>query len=303
MECYINDLSLNNGASGLNLDNTVNEFIKVCTKLKEESFEKILVMPNFTSANITDSYNLKTITDTYDRGNILRTRLISLIKNQISEIYPSNDYEPYKEVKFNNKESSFLKYALINDAPIVSFQTDSLYSDHLLKANVFTINGNYSTNYEEPDIVNFSNNLNVDYHKVYLASKLRENIESDKNWNPLEAPFRLIDKMNTILSQRDYTNLKMIGNQSQKMALYFEVGSEIALLNGWALNNQLSTRNSSGTKKRKIFKAKNGYLSLDFMHGAFELHDSNGKHITEYDFNGVDNNKHYTDGSHNIEVN
>ena len=44
------------------------------------------------------------------------------------------------------------------------------------------------------------------------------------------------------------------------------------------------------------------YLSIDFQHGTFELHDRNGKHITEYNFMGVDLATTYTDTSHDIEI-
>lgn len=88
----------------------------------------------------------------------------------------------------------------------------------------------------------------------------------------------------------------------ERIAAYNIVGSAVAEINLYNHNTNLSTVNSTKTKIRKIFtNPKTGiHISIDFMHGSFEVHKSNGEHIKEITFTGEDMSPRDAKGKHNI---
>lgn len=78
-------------------------------------------------------------------------------------------------------------------------------------------------------------------------------------------------------------------DQSEKIALFLDIGNTVALYNYYEKDNNLIKINNSDTKKRIIYKKTKGrlfYLSIDIESGGFEVFDSNYKHLGQYDFSG-----------------
>lgn len=80
------------------------------------------------------------------------------------------------------------------------------------------------------------------------------------------------------------------------------VGSSIARLNGYVSRPDIEKINKNGEKIRHIFYSQTTgkYLSIDIMHGAFEVCSGNGTHLKEINFNGEDLSG--PDASHSIQV-
>lgn len=109
----------------------------------------------------------------------------------------------------------------------------------------------------------------------------------------------------------DYLNIQTqyIENGEDKICIYDKVGTEVALRNGYRIDDELSKLNSKSNAesekvKRKIFshsKAK-VFLSIDFRHGLFEVFNHNGEHQGEYSYVGEKIHEADTSGKHDIKV-
>lgn len=91
----------------------------------------------------------------------------------------------------------------------------------------------------------------------------------------------------------------------QRNAVFGVVGSTVAEINNYIHNRHLSTINSTNQKTRKIFTStdQETHISIDFMHGCFEVHNKNGKHLKEISFSGEEISPRDKKGKHDIKVN
>jgi hypothetical protein len=84
------------------------------------------------------------------------------------------------------------------------------------------------------------------------------------------------------------------------------LGNEILESNGYRFEAELSSRvkeDASGSKRKIYSILKNGenqFVSIDFKHGMFELHNSKGEHLGESKFDGSYNSG--PEASHNFNV-
>lgn len=305
MKLYINDLSFLPQAVIPNHDNLIRDLIDVCSRIKKYKFEKIVMPDNFKVKEICQYLTLISYRDDASKNIDIRRRLKSIISNQMVKISTDENDDSIQYVELNKKDSEFLKKSFNQNLPIISLRTDIKFDDNVLKIQNKYFDESELEIIEQGEIVNLSHENHFIIHASFLNQKLLENTKLDGKWNPKQNPLRFKDLINQYLQDIDYEKkLKSKDNSSYKMALYLEVGSRIAEMNGWDHDKYLSTINSNSHKKRKIFKSRNRtfYLSIDVQHGAFELLDRRGKHITEYNFKGKDMGKTYDDGSHDIKI-
>lgn len=92
---------------------------------------------------------------------------------------------------------------------------------------------------------------------------------------------------------------------NEKIAMYLELGREVAYRNGYKEDCSLTAINSSSTAIRKIFKNNrmNGwYLSIDVENGAFETFDAKGRHMGAYTYEGIVQDCEDNRGTHDIRI-
>ena len=81
-------------------------------------------------------------------------------------------------------------------------------------------------------------------------------------------------------------------NQSDKNALFENVGKVVATYNMYTKNTRLSTINSTRNKRRIVYEKCQGkkyYLSLDLESGGFEVFDRQYRHLGQFSFSGIKN--------------
>lgn len=129
-------------------------------------------------------------------------------------------------------------------------------------------------------------------HGEYINTK--NFLQSTKN-NPL--PNKRLCEYYSIFRR------ELIKNGKADIPIYLELGREVVYRNGYEKDEQLTKINNSAI--REIFRKniKNTwYLSTDIEHGAIEVCDEKGKHIDEYTYDGIAQNKHDPTGAHDIKL-
>ncbi|MNZ36859.1 hypothetical protein D3C78_542920 [compost metagenome] len=94
----------------------------------------------------------------------------------------------------------------------------------------------------------------------------------------------------------EFTRTSGLGQRS----LIFSTADFIARINGFSKNQALIKKNKGYVIYSK--KHANYYLSIDFLHGCFEVLDINGKHICEINFKNELTAERDTSGSHDIYI-
>lgn len=97
---------------------------------------------------------------------------------------------------------------------------------------------------------------------------------------------------------------KQIQQGEGDISFFLELGREVALRNGYIKDDYLTRINNGAI--REIFRTKRKhtwYLSIDVEHGAIEVCDERGKHIDEYSYEGIPQDKHDNTGRHDIQIN
>ena len=308
MDCYINNLSLTQANNAITIHQILQDFVSVCEGVRSNSFERIFMPPDYNDIPLSNGVSINGFINANASINARRqiddfiSRIKNIRKNQLRSITHDNPDEKIQYVYHNDIESDFFKKAHNQKSPVISLRTRTAFDAPQLAIRI-----SYFDKQEQIQNSNFSvNNLsNADHliiHQNFLEQKAREQIVSDQEWNAVEIPFRLKEKMVEYLVEKDFENARNADEQ-YKMKLFLEVGTALAEMNGWVHHSEYSARFSSQEKKRRIFYSsgkRRMYLSIDVRHGEFELHKRTGKHIKSYDFNGEVNGKTYNDTSHDL---
>jgi len=154
--------------------------------------------------------------------------------------------------------------------------------------------------------------------KVKHASK-QEHVYKHKIWalkkKSLSEPYiNMKPSLHNILPKKKISNQLVDNNwnkfreklkqyPSNKNAMIKEMAANVAEINGYKFNQDLSSHNQKLKKSfRFIYEGGEGkqkvYLSTDFEKGAFEVCNSQGTHLGEYSFNEEKTGKAKSD--HNI---
>jgi|GEM_PF-2725999 len=299
MNLYINNFSYCPLIQIENSDSLIKDFITVVEKLKTYSFERLYLPMNYATLEIAKGCSFTTILQEYGREALLHQRLKSLIANQFRKIDIDDqaDGNSIQYVKWNGNESEFFKRAFNSDIPVVSFKTAEDFSVHQLNIRNEYLNVNEEQVISQEILNNISELDHFNLLDSYLSSKQRQFNELCGRWDALALPIRFRDRVDQYLDQINFINLWGNSDERIRVSLAREVGSYIAQFNGWEYNPSLSRRND-----RKVFKALNQsvYLSIDTMHGTFEIHKRNGVHYCEVNFQG--DKLEDAQNRHNIEI-
>lgn len=130
-------------------------------------------------------------------------------------------------------------------------------------------------------------------------------VKACKDKNPLNTPIWNHELVDTFLESVGMTRKQIEENHESKRALLRDHSETIALLNGWAKDNGVSSKNHRPIYRSiKFVRRANCYLSIDFEKDDvhFELYNHRGKHQGEYDWTGRNTKGRDATGKHDINV-
>jgi hypothetical protein len=285
MNLFINNFSYRPSEQNDNPESLIKEFIQIVEKIRMYSFERLQVPPNYATIEIVQGYSFTTFLQHYHSGTAIHQKLKSLMTNLIKkiDIEDKDEIESIQYIKWNNEESEFLTDAFNTDVPIISFKTHSDFISHQLNVMNEFMDENGKVLSSTGTLNNISDLNHFNLLNEYLTSKQQNFTELQNRWYAKDTPIRFIDRTTQILNDSNFNQNWANANENLRVSLAHSVGRKIAELNGWQYKPILSKRNN-----RKVFKALNQfvYLSIDTLHGSFEVHDRNGFHCFEINFMG-----------------
>ncbi len=281
MNLYINDHSYQQHIAHDNPEMIIADFIQVCESARLFAFEKIFLPDNYMAINIINSYSFVTFKDSIKNPNALLTRFKSVLANQIRKISTDEKDSNIQYVYWANTESDFFRKALNQDTPVISFRTQPHFDGNHFDVKNKTLDANETVVVTNERVLNISHHSHFSTHADYLNKKLHQQSLLNNNWEAKYHPLRFVDAAAKYLNEINFKNEWEKADVNYRVKLANLAGTHIAELNGWEYMPKLTKRN-----QRKIFKALNQsiYLSIDTMHGTFELHDRNGIHLGEINF-------------------
>jgi DUF971 family protein len=280
MYVYINDLSMNpNGCTTTNSWPLLKSVMDISSKLKEEYLlEKVRVPNNFRETPIANSLSINDFLGYDELEPDKSISLVDFLANHVEEIDDEIKQELDKAqinkvfyTYCTNLSSDMLTEAHIMQAPVISFATSSAFKTDILQAElkILTEAGKETSK-------------NISLKNFYKLERIKNNALEKPIWN---------NSTSTTLTNIDFP--QSISKKIDKKAELLRVGSKVAEMNGWIYDSKVTNKNKNSGQLRFIFRSLNSkkqyYLSIDFekAHGAFELHDYNGKHLGEIDFKGT----------------
>ncbi len=117
-----------------------------------------------------------------------------------------------------------------------------------------------------------------------------------EQWKPVEKYLPLADISN-VLADNNWDNFRenLRKNAQDKKAIISLIAKQVALINGYHLEEAISKLNSNAGQIREIYAAGKDrskiYLSVDFETGGYEVCDFSGTHLGEYWFDGTQTQK------------
>jgi len=284
MNLYINDMSYQPQVVNANPHHLISDFIDVSDRAKDFLFEKIVMPDDYKIREITLNFTFISYQGTAHYKDITNERFKSLLANQLIKMATDGRDESIQYVYYKDADSYFIKKAYNKKVPIVSFRTLEEFDTPTLEI----LNKFFDEAEEEVSksdlVLNVSNKDHFTTHKQYFNEQAHKIARQNSKWNAKQNPLPRTDATATYLADLKFKNLWTNANENFRVKLANEAGTYIAEMNGWEYKPKLTKRN-----QRSIFKALNQsiYLSIDTMHGTFELHDRNGRHLGEYNFSGI----------------
>lgn len=123
------------------------------------------------------------------------------------------------------------------------------------------------------------------YVEIELTDVLLPYLKTIEDKNKIFPRCKFCQKYNNYVTNIVHNYL----NQSEKMAIFEEIGTLVAIYNGYVKDLNLTKKNNRKNIKRIVFKKMQGkkfYLSLDWESGGFEVFDAGFKHLGQYNFSG-----------------
>lgn len=93
--------------------------------------------------------------------------------------------------------------------------------------------------------------------------------------------------------------------KADKKSDYIAVASEVARRNMYSEDLRVEAKNKNKGQMRRIFSFNNNgtqYVSIDMENGTLEAHNKKGKHLGEYNYEGVQTEPPDKSGNHDITV-
>ena len=160
--------------------------------------------------------------------------------------------------------------------------------------NIKKINDTYFINHyaEELDSI-ISNWISEGRDDLIKFSKMNIPTTTDPLPNK-----ELCSKYKTVLDEVSH-------GKADKKSDYITVASEVARRNMYQRDLRVEAKNKNKGQIRRIFSFNNNgtqYVSIDMENGTLEAHNKKGKHLGEYNYEGVQTEPPDKSGNHDITV-
>ena len=177
----------------------------------------------------------------------------------------------------------------------------------LLQKRQLDEDGNIS-DWENISIYHASQVQHIEENRVNNLKLIAKTFDWD-HWNPKERLLPLTNLSNTLIKYNTwcewFTN-EVQKQRDAKLAIIRTMARNVAEINGYQYNEQISAKNQTKNHLRDIYETRQKkhkrYLSTDFETGGFEVCDSQGQHLGEYNFEGQQTQVADTKGKHNIKL-
>lgn len=153
------------------------------------------------------------------------------------------------------------------------------------------------------------NNVHIELYPIYdITDMFNCSIRKILLSNP---KYKILPSINNpfpnIEISKDFINIRnhLIDSGMDRIHVYKKVGTEVALRNNYSYDSLISKINSNAGCIRVIFKSNNSphiYASIDVRHGNLEVCDSSGKHVDEFTYDNIAQNKKDSTGNHDIKL-
>lgn len=292
MSLYVNDLSFKQYKGKTLFDNqpSVQQFLELTDQLRKSGVDSFCAPMNLWSLSLS-GMPIRNLRGKLNVATFEDTRLRLLLEIQKWEMVDGADDYIFSIDK-NGDCSDLMAEAAQKKFQVVSFVFDPRYASNPLKGYI------YDNKLQEED--SELSNLYIKTATAFsyiIPAKTKENPEQNPLWNQVETQ-KYLSNFNLGSWQKLPTD--------RRRAFNIEVGTAVAEINGWKYSPELSRKNTTVNKLRKVFyssgfKKKTSYLCIDVRHeGRFELCDREGCHLGEYDWNGHKTGEAQSD--HNINV-
>jgi hypothetical protein len=146
----------------------------------------------------------------------------------------------------------------------------------------------------------------IEKNKVQILKLISRNSFDWANWQPSDNLLPVVNLSNQLVEDnwnKFKEELRHLPSP-EKNAKIEEIAKNVAEINGYTYDQEVSAYNKTKHKLRSIYAAGSSrhkiYLSTDFETGAFEVCDHKGQHLGEYSFRGEQTKE--ADNSHNIKL-
>jgi len=309
MHTFINDLSIEaNPAKQTSSWTLLKRVIDITFELRKYKIERIRAPKQFVGMRIGMMETCAELLDKFKNDHEKTALINGLLSNRIE--FPDEVIEERMaalqenkllDVYLHTESSGLLCEAHCLERPVISYCTLSQFEAQFISADLVIIREDDSTHKKPINIKNIATNEHVAAHQNFLTEILHSLIFIKTRWQPIDNPI-WNDQTKILLEELEFPNHKA----QDKIAELENVGTLVAVNNGWTFDKIITGKNNSGQHKRKIFRANSGrriaYLSIDFKreNGAFEVHDHNGVHKGQITFLGTYDRE--AQSNHNIHV-
>lgn len=280
MEYYFNELSIPKEADKHIILQQIKDFVMTCRDLKKIEFDTFRADRNIREIQIGGKLLVEWLKNEAD----LRRRFKAFYSKfpYIREDDIEKENIEWQTVSWNRKEGFGLRAAHLKNSLVVSFPSNDDWKKTEIGAqHEFLPELSDKTITEDIIVKNASLSMHCEIHKPFAIEKLKQD-EVPKDWEPDKKILPRVKISNKLLNIGEFYNRK--GNPTVTECL--EMGKEVAELNFYFKNDDLTKINTTKHKIRHIYESKNvsgkkRYLSIDVEKGAFEVCDEKGTHQEE----------------------
>ncbi len=293
MNCFFNELSVIQTTIA-NAQKAMESFVDTCICLQHFGFNTLSYthhLGQFTQLQLAKNYYVYSWQKDETIDIELRRRFKTILEKIVSNTEQVNHF--FHETQ-ENQPVWGLAMAYTQQTLAASFYLHETWNKHTV-----TIIATNSTRNEEVKHVSLSPHLL--HHTALFYQKKNALITFPQTNKPLPYPPNLSQLLLNIQNwDTYYQNCKKLSD-TDRIAEYKRIAFQIANLNGYLPHKGLSKKN-----KRLMFKPIKAkqlfYLSLDTLHGTFELCNERGIHLGEYNFQGQMIDNPDKKGKHQIHI-
>lgn len=299
MEYYFNELSIPTEADKHIILQQIKDFVMTCRDLKKIEFDTLRADRNIRHIQI----NGKLVVEWLKNETALRQRLAAFDSKYpyIREDDIDKENIEWQTVSWNGKEGFGLRAAHLKNSLVVSFPSNDDWKKTEIEAqHEFLTESVDKAIKENISIKNASLPEHCKIHKPFAIQKLKQD-KPPEDWEPDKKYLPRVNISNKLLNIDEFYGKK--GNPVVAESL--QIGKDVAELNFYIKNDELTNLNSTKHKIRHIYESKNvsgkkRYLSIDIK-GRFEVCDESGTHLEEILFN-EENNGNAKPSTHSIKL-